>query len=268
MKLFFQAFFKGLYFFLTDKHFRKFVWLVICYGRSKRYVSKSIGLAGSRIKVADAKSFIWQYYEIFFKGYYDFSCDTDKPVILDCGANIGLSSIRFKQQYPLAQIHAFEPDDNIFDILKTNINNFGLTDVHVHKDAVWTKDEELSFASEGADGGKISSNDGATKKVNAVDFKRYLNMFERIHFLKIDIEGAETELLPHIADQLNKVDNMFVEFHSYNGQEQHLNEVIQAMCSKGHRIYIDNIHFKNKPFINKKGKYGMDLQLNIFAYKH
>lgn len=267
MKFILQTFFKGLYYFLSNAAFRTFVRLSLQYGSSKRYVKRNIRIKNARMQVADAKSFIWQYYEIYFKAYYDFKSSKPNPTIIDCGSNIGLGLLRFKEQYPQAEIHAFEADDVICNILNTNIADNRLSGIHVHNEAVWTKDESLQFASEGADGGQISENNEGTKAVNGIDFARFLQRFEQVDFLKIDIEGAETQLLPHIASQLHKVDNLFVEFHSYNGQAQHLNEVITAITSAGHRVYIDNVAFKNSPFINKNGKYGMDLQLNIFAYK-
>jgi len=267
MKFILQTFFKGLYYFLTDSTFRTFVRLSILYGSSKRYVTKTIGIKGSKMKVADAKSFVWQYYEIFFKRYYTFQSSNTKPVIIDCGSNIGLSILHFSKQYPNAEIHAFEADAMICDILQHNVTTNGLSNVHIHNQAVWIKDEALQFASEGADGGQITENNEGTKTVEGIDLERFLQRFDSIDFLKIDIEGAEVQLLPHIKNQLPKVKNLFVEFHSYNNQTQHLSEVIDAMSSAGHRIYIDNVNFKTAPYINQKGKYGMDLQLNIFAYK-
>ena len=216
--------------------------------------------------VADAKSFVWQYYEIYFKSYYKFKAKNDFPVIVDCGSNIGLSLVNFKQQYPKSVIHAFEPDPQIYSILESNIKTNSLTGIFLNNEAVWTKNETLTFASEGADGGQISSNTGGIT-VKGIDLSEYLEQLEYIDFMKIDIEGAEIQLLPHIQKHLHKVENLFVEFHSYNESTQHLSEVISAMTSAGHRIYIDNVNFKQSPFIHKKGKYGMDLQLNIFAYK-
>lgn len=267
MKFLLQTFFKGLYFFLTDRNFRTFVRLSIFYGSSKRYVVKTIGIPGARMKVADAKSFIWQFYEIYFKGYYDFKSPNPKPIIIDCGSNIGLSLLNFKRQYPGSEIHAFEADTRICKILEENISNNGLKDIHLHNNAVWIKDEELTFASEGADGGQISESNEAGMKVNGIDLERFLQKFDHIDFLKMDVEGAEKDILPHVKNQLHKVDRFFVEFHSYDGSQQYLNDVIQAMTFAGHRIYIDNVNFKNRPFINTRGKYGMDLQLNIFAFK-
>ncbi len=126
----------------------------------------------------------------------------------------------------------------------------------------------LNFTSEGADGGQISGESEKSNQINGTDLKRFMSRFEKIAFLKIDIEGAEVALMPHIASELHKVENLFVEFHSYNNQTQGLREVMDAITSAGHRVYIDNATFKNQPFLNKTGKHGMDLQLNIFAYKN
>lgn len=267
MKFILQTFFKGLYYWLSDRSFRTFVRLAVVYGSSKRYVRKTIRIPEGRMTVADAKSFIWQYYEIFFRKYYHFESKVNQPVIVDCGSNIGLSLLGFKRQYPNAEIHAFEADSKIAEILKVNIQKNGLNGIHVHTKAVWIADEELSFASEGADGGQLSQSNEASVKVEGIDLERFLSKFEKIDFLKIDIEGAETSVLPHIASQLHKVDKLFVEFHSYNDQVQQLQEVILAMSSHGHRLFIENVAGRFAPFVHTKGKNGMDLQLNIFAYK-
>src|ERR1041385_7511773 len=50
------------------------------------------------------------YHEVFAKDEYLFSCDTESPVILDCGANIGMATLFFKWLYPQSKISAFEPD--------------------------------------------------------------------------------------------------------------------------------------------------------------
>lgn len=42
-------------------------------------------------------------------------------LVLDCGSNIGVSVIRYKQLYPQAKTIAFEPDPTIFNVLENNI---------------------------------------------------------------------------------------------------------------------------------------------------
>ncbi len=43
------------------------------------------------------------YREIFARQYYYFECDTDSPVIHDCGANLGMATLLF--QMALSQSH-------------------------------------------------------------------------------------------------------------------------------------------------------------------
>src|SRR5262245_6977657 len=58
-------------------------------------------------------SFVYMFEEIFAKASYSFHSDTDRPLIFDCGSNIGMSVLFFKKLYPTARITAFEPDPRI-----------------------------------------------------------------------------------------------------------------------------------------------------------
>ena len=48
--------------------------------------------------------------QILFRRVNDFLADSERPVILDCGANIGYTVLNYKRQFPHAEIVAFEPD--------------------------------------------------------------------------------------------------------------------------------------------------------------
>ncbi|MEZ4805422.1 MAG: hypothetical protein R2852_08040 [Bacteroidia bacterium] len=117
MKFFLETFFKGLFFFLTDKNFRFFFYLCIRYGNIKRYQFRKIIIEGNKFRLPDVKSFIWQYYEIFLK-YYNFESQVENPIIIDCGANIGMSAFYFKKLYPKSSLYCFEADPKIFNFLK------------------------------------------------------------------------------------------------------------------------------------------------------
>ena len=67
-----------------------------------------------------------------------------KPFIIDCGANIGLSVIYLKNLYPDAEIVAFEPDEQNFQLLQKNIASFGFKNVEARKEAVWTENTMAS----------------------------------------------------------------------------------------------------------------------------
>ena len=65
----------------------------------------------------------WYYHsidELFVDEVYKSVLNTEQPYILDCGANIGLSVIYFKKQWPNATVIAFEPDEKNFEYLNKN----------------------------------------------------------------------------------------------------------------------------------------------------
>ena len=54
--------------------------------------------------------------------HYDYPDLPSKPdVIVDLGANIGLSLALFSERYPEARIYGFEPAPDHFEILQLNI---------------------------------------------------------------------------------------------------------------------------------------------------
>jgi hypothetical protein len=69
-------------------------------------------------------SFIHSVDELLVEEIYKFTTTSQQPYIIDCGANIGLSLYYFKKWYPSSKILAFEPDEQIFNILEKNISYF------------------------------------------------------------------------------------------------------------------------------------------------
>ena len=267
MRTFLDHSFKGLYYFFTDKNFRIFIWLTLRYGDKKRFVPTNSKVKGYRLHLPDGPSFVWQFYEIFFKRSYRFTTTKKQPVIFDCGANIGISCLFFKEEYPQAIIHAFEPDPTIFKVLSENLQRNQITDVQLYNAAVWKKEETLEFSSEGADGGALATGGTQTVKVKAIRLKDKIEAVGEIDLLKIDVEGAEVEVMRDCADALGKVQNIFVEYHSFNDQPQHLNEILEVLAKNGFRYYIENESSRKIPFVDKTGKYAMDMQINVFGYR-
>jgi hypothetical protein len=125
----------------------------------KRYQESNFEFLGKNIKFSDNEALIGMINEIFVKKNYMFNSDNDAPVIIDCGANIGLSTIFFKQIYPKSKIFCFEPDPKIFVMLKHNLTQFNYSDIQIFNKAVWIRNEKLSFQPDNSWGGKIVSNE-------------------------------------------------------------------------------------------------------------
>jgi FkbM family methyltransferase len=147
--------------------------------------------------------------QILYRRLNDFIADNDRPVIFDCGANIGYTALHYKRQYPGAQITAFEPDPQFVPLLRRNLERNRACDVTVIEAAVWTEDGRAPWVMEGKDGSRLVT-EGDTD-VATVDLTSYLD--RDVDLLKLDIEGAEFVVVPHLARHLGRVKNILVECH-------------------------------------------------------
>lgn len=226
---------------------------------------KRTSLFGKEISITNFFWYVHGLNEIFLDETYRFDTNKTSPLILDCGANIGLSVIYFKRLYPDAKIIAFEADKDITYTLESNLSNFRFKDVEIVSKAVWTENTTLLFKSDGAVGGQIANDAAGATKVEATRLKDYLS--SEVDFLKIDIEGVEYEILKDCAEDLSNVKNIFIEYHSFLKNEQKLDEILLILKKAGFKYYIKEAwNNMPNPYIDKRDSH-YDLQLNIFGYR-
>jgi FkbM family methyltransferase len=231
---------------------------------------KTVRLFGYSFFYTNEFWFLHGMHEIFIDKTYWFKTDKSEPLIIDCGSNIGLSLIYFKKLYPKARIIAFEPDPSNFEILNKNLHSFHLNDVQTHNKAIWKEDAVLQFASTASSvGSKIavsSEIDSDVTSVAAVDLSGYLKEGP-VDFLKIDIEGAEFEVINACSEYLSNVKNLFIEYHSLPDQPQQLHALLGIIQDAGFRYYLKEAWQNMKyPFVDQKTVM-YDLQVNIFCYR-
>jgi FkbM family methyltransferase len=127
--------------------------------------------------------------------------------ILDCGANIGVETLRFRLHHPQAEIIAVEADPDNFALLEANCRDSArISAIH---GAVWSKDTEL-YLHRSMDGNPECSSvgeagGGPAVKGYSIDRLRMLRGWSQIDILKLDIEGAEHELFSGSVDWLQRV---------------------------------------------------------------
>jgi FkbM family methyltransferase len=230
-----------------------------------RYTQKEIDFRGFKITMTDYLSVAYQLLEIFEEERLQFKATGPEPLIYDCGANVGIVSLYLKSKYPNARIVAFEPDAKVFSCLKKNIEENKLSGIELNEAAVWINNSGIEFGAEGADGGSVYF-DGKKTKVKSVRLAELLEKEKAIDLLKIDIEGAENDVLPDCEPHLKKVKNLFLEYHSWSGNEQQLDTLLAILRRSGFRYTIHSIGGVGKqPFLSLPVKSGMDIQLDIHA---
>jgi FkbM family methyltransferase len=265
---------KHLYKLATIPEYRTLATLTARYGRVPRFTQRKVRLHGWQLTVPDVLSFLGTYQWIFLDQTYAFRTDNPSPLIVDCGANIGMSILYFKRLYPKARIIAFEADPKLFRILEENIRGNGITDVELINKAVWSSETTLTFLPDGADAGRITegnggSTNGGAVKVPTVRLRDYL-ADRTVDLLKVDIEGAEIEVLHDCPDVLNNVKAVCLEFHSYAHKTQGLGDMIKLFEDRGFRTHVGPpVHCSKAPLmkLNVDPASNTDLQLHLFFFR-
>ncbi len=150
------------------------------------------------------------------QGLLEGICSMLRPsdVVLDCGANVGSVTLRLAATG--ANVHAFEPDPHAFKILRDVTK--GLENVTLHNAAVGVQagsiqlmravnfDENPNGASVKSTvitGGRMINEDNEkaldVALLSIFDFvDDIVSEFGEVAFLKMDIEGAELDILEHM----------------------------------------------------------------------
>lgn len=142
--------------------------------------------------------------EVFVDEVYALSDPGCPAVILDLGSHIGLSVLWFHARFPAAHIFAFEPDPASFKLLTRNTE--ALENVTVRNIAVGGAQRTAEFFS--AEQSWLSSllPSGSPERagVTRVEVQPLPKILadldlERVDVLKLDVEGAEWEILEAVA---------------------------------------------------------------------
>ena len=197
------------------------------------------------IRINDGGNYYTQYKDLFVNHIYDFKTRQPDPLIVDCGSNIGMSILLFKHLYPKARIVGIEPDPNVFPCLKENIERNKLEDVELVQAALAGKEGMLTFLSDGQDGGHLTDEapayipEGWTKwQVPCVQLRDYLT--EPVEFLKMNIEGAEWDVLADTEDHLRWVRQMVIEYHHLPGLPPTLHKILDLLHQQGFEYLLND----------------------------
>lgn len=208
------------------------------------------------------------YKEVFETEIYKFNAVGASPIIIDCGANMGLSVLYFSKNYPNAKIFAFEPDATVLPFLEKNIESYGLKNVVLDPKAVWNEVTELTFYTDNGLGGRVGLEYENQKPVLVSTIRLKDLLHQEVDMLKIDIEGAEYKVLKDCEELLPNVKNVFLEYHSFYDETQHLDEILNIFKRQGFRYHLRQSFSRCKPFLdNRLVNEKFDMAINIFAYK-
>ena len=136
-----------------------------------------------------------------------------QPVILDCGANIGLSSIWLADAFPQAMVIAIEPEPANFALLKENVRE--ISQIVPVNAGVSNASGKLSLhdAPGGAWAWQTEQNPLGTIDAITIDEALAMAPDGEPLVVKIDIEGHEQALFSSNISWISRAPLIIVEFH-------------------------------------------------------
>lgn len=158
-------------------------------------------------------------YQVLVSGRYRFDATTDAPRILDCGSQAGLVTHCFKMQYPNARITTIEPAPSLRQAARANLKAIGHDDIEHLAYALATERSSLPFIlSQGGDrGGQLAPvgfTVSETAKTLSVRGRRLADLLrDPVDYLKLDVAGAEVDILLDAEPELSNVKQLFIEVH-------------------------------------------------------
>lgn len=181
------------------------------------------------------------------------------PVFLDVGANVGVWTIAMAAAHPRAHVYSFEPTPKVFGFLCDNIALNNLRNVTALQLALSEKDGDFSFqvtrnssifnrlapptnSTEPSDRGRFVDGDSIDVRAVCLDEFCKARRIDKIGFLKLDVEGAETRVLRGAERLLrdHAIEQIWIEVDADNLQElgDSLENLADFMKSVGYSFHV------------------------------
>lgn len=204
------------------------------------------GVFGYRIGFRNHGQLLDMFEEIFILKAYEPMLRRSGGVIIDCGANIGLSVLYFRMTCPGADIVAFEPHQRTFDLLAENVKCNQLTGITLHPCALsnhtgtaslyGNEDYTLNMSLDRQHAGYPKTFEQETPVMRLSEL-----LSKKTFLVKIDVEGSESEIIEDLLDtkKLSAIQNLIIEYHS----QEDLRYFIERICSAG---FTCQVRLKNE----------------------
>lgn len=180
-----------------------------------------------RLRTSDAEVFR----DTFLTKEYYYPTPFSPRTIVDVGANCGMTSVFYANQYPDATIVAVEPEASNYAALVRNTCSY--SNIVPIRGALWSSDGQVEvfppwpyWKRWGKWGFRVRDGNGC-RALTLTTLMREFGM-ETVDILKIDVEGAEREIFSS-CDWIDKVRMLAIELHDreHPGCSEAVNAVIK-----------------------------------------
>jgi len=158
----------------------------------------------------------------YIENEYEIDRFNAEDVVIDLGTHVGSFSL-LAHDKGSRNVYTFEVSESNYNTAVENLSKYG---INVYRNAVWRSDDDrktINFDNNVIDWntGMGRVRDGEFKssvEVDCVKFDDILSRFDKVRFLKMDVEGSEYPIL-FTSKQLYKIDEIVGEFHELDNAE-------------------------------------------------
>jgi len=157
------------------------------------------------------KSYDNPYYDVLvpLRGYLKEYQLRPGDAIIDGGAYTGhFSLMASKLVGAKGKVIAFEPDEDNYKTLLSNIKLNKAKNITAVKKGLWSKDDKLVFCSESSKGSSFCKDGRGSKglkvPVTSIDSELRRRKVKKLDFVKMDIEGAEIKAVEGSKEIMKK----------------------------------------------------------------
>lgn len=221
---------------------------------------RRVSLDGLRVSYRFNRGDLQSLREVLVEQVYACELPFTPQTVLDLGANIGLFSLWMSKQFGLSQssskrvpwLLAVEPVAANAAVAEANLRDNGISG-EVVRAAVGQQQGEAWFEARAESNlGCLAKVSGTGLRVPVIGIRDLLERFPggEVDLVKMDIEGAEAELLGRDTDWLSKVKALLVEWHDDRTDSRPLIANVEAAGFAHHRINEarqDNLSLFHRP---------------------
>jgi FkbM family methyltransferase len=203
-----------------------------------------VRIMGLDIAYPNQSHALFLVHEVFVQAVYAFRSASPAPFIIDCGANIGFTTLFFTRLFPGARIIAVEPEPGTAAWLRTNVERNAPEGVRIVEAAVAGQEGTVTLFAPETDPGSMTSSTreewtaGAGTQVRAIRLSTLID--GPVDFLKLDVEGAEYEVVRELVatGAIARVRQTTIEYHPLASEPDGAETLAKLLAGAGMEVSV------------------------------